>query len=101
MDEGMRERCNEEIRRIPVTNGYGNFLLLFKRYIFVLSKFKMVVNDIEIEVERKAIKHLHLAVYPPNGRVHASAPNEYTEEQIRMFILKKWTWITQKRKETT
>lgn len=61
----------------------------------------MVVNDIEIEVERKAIKHLHLAVYPPNGRVHASAPNEYTEEQIRMFILKKWTWITQKRKETT
>lgn len=61
----------------------------------------MVVNDIEIEVERKAIKHLHLAVYPPNGRVHASAPNEYTEEQIRMFILKKWIWITQKRKETT
>lgn len=61
----------------------------------------MKVNDIEIEVERKPIKNLHLAVYPPDGRVHVSAPEGYSEEQIRLFILKKWTWIIQKRKETT
>ena len=28
------------------------------------------VADIEIEVERKSIKNLHLAVYPPDARVH-------------------------------
>ena len=60
----------------------------------------MLVNGIEIEIEHKPIKNLHLAVYPPNGRVHVSAPNEYTDEQIMLFILKKWVWITLKRKET-
>ena len=43
----------------------------------------MLVNGIEIEIEHKPIKNLHLAVYPPNGRVHVSAPNEYTDEQIK------------------
>ena len=33
------------------------------------------VADIEIEVERKSIKNLHLAVYPPDARVHISMPN--------------------------
>ena len=41
----------------------------------------MLVKGIEIEIEHKPIKNLHLAVYPPNGRVHVSAPNEYTDEQ--------------------
>ena len=61
----------------------------------------MEVNGVEIEVERKPIKNLHLAVYPPNGRVHVSAPQNYSEEQIRLFILKKWVWLTLKRQETT
>lgn len=65
------------------------------------TRQKMNVYDIEIEVERKPIKNLHLAVYPPDGRVHVSAPESYSEEQIRLFILKKWSWILQKRKETT
>lgn len=60
----------------------------------------MQINSIEIEVERKPIKHLHLAVYPPNGRVHASVPQEYSDEQIRLFVLKKWVWLIGKRKET-
>ena len=60
----------------------------------------MLVNGFEIEIERKPIKNLHLAVYPPNGRVHVSAPTEYREGQIKLFILKKWVWITLKRKET-
>ena len=45
----------------------------------------MVINSIEIEVERKPIKNLHLAVYPPDGRVHVSAPQTYTDEQIKFF----------------
>ena len=46
----------------------------------------MELNDIDIEVERKPIKNLHLAVYPPDGRVHVSAPESYSEEQIRLFF---------------
>lgn len=61
----------------------------------------MTFNGIDIEIERKPIKNLHLAVYPPDGRVHVSAPESYTDEQIKLFVLKKWVWrIIQKRKET-
>lgn len=60
----------------------------------------MTYNGINIEIERKPIKNLHLAVYPPDGRVHVSAPKDYTDERIKLFILKKWVWIVQKRKET-
>ncbi len=60
----------------------------------------MEINGIDIEVERKPIKNLHLAVYPPDGRVHVSAPEEYTDEHIKLFILKKWVWLVQKRRET-
>lgn len=61
----------------------------------------VVVNGIKIEVERKAIKHIHLSVYPPDGRVHISAPNSASEEQLRMFILSKWVWLMEKREEAT
>ena len=61
----------------------------------------MVVNGVDIEIERKPINNLHLAVYPPDGRVHVSAPQSYTDEQIKLFVLKKWGWLVQKRKETT
>ena len=40
----------------------------------------MVLNGIDIEIERKPIKNLHLAVYPSDGRVHVSVPNVYGEE---------------------
>ena len=42
------------------------------------TRQNMNVYDIEIEVERKPIKNLHLAVYPPDGRVHVSAPESYS-----------------------
>ena len=35
-----------------------------------MSMEKVTVSDIDIEVERKNIKHIHLAVYPPDARVH-------------------------------
>lgn len=60
----------------------------------------MMFNGVDIAIERKPIKNLHLAVYPPDGRVHVSAPEAYTDERIKLFILKKWVWILQKQKET-
>ena len=35
----------------------------------------MIVSNINIEVEYKKIKNIHLAVYPPDARVHVSAPD--------------------------
>ena len=35
---------------------------------------QITVSDIPIDVERKDIKNLHLAVYPPAGRVRIAAP---------------------------
>lgn len=57
----------------------------------------MTFNGIDIEIERKPIKNLHLAVYPPDGRVHISVPIDYADECIRMYILQKWVWIEEKR----
>ena len=59
----------------------------------------MEVNGIDIEIEYKNIKNMHLAVYPPDGRVHVSAPIGYSEEQIRFYVLKKWVWISMKQDE--
>lgn len=61
----------------------------------------IIVNGIHIEVERKTIKHIHLSVYPPDGRIHISAPEGTKDEQLRLFILSKWVWLMEKRDETT
>ena len=59
----------------------------------------MIIGDIDIEVERKPIKNLHLAVYPPNGRVHVSSPMEWSDEDIRSFVVSRWDWIDEQRKD--
>lgn len=51
------------------------------------------VSDIEIEVERKHIKNMHLAVYPPYARVHISMPDYLTDDDARSFVLKKLEWL--------
>lgn len=59
----------------------------------------MIIGNIDIEVERKPIKNLHLAVYPPNGRVHVSSPKEWSDEDIRSFVVSRWDWIEEQRKD--
>jgi Predicted metal-dependent hydrolase len=59
----------------------------------------MELNGIEIAVERKDIKNLHLAVYPPDARVHVSSPKYLDDNDVRSFIISKWEWIEEKRKE--
>jgi len=61
----------------------------------------MNVNGIDIEIEYKPIKHIHLSVYPPDGRVHASVPQDTTDGQIRMFVLSKYIWLKEKIEKAT
>jgi len=55
--------------------------------------YKIKVSDIEIDVEKKKIKNLHLSVYPPNGRVRIAAPIMMNDESIRVFAISKLPWI--------
>lgn len=55
----------------------------------------MKIAEFEIEVERKSIKNIHLAVYPPDGRVHISVPEAMKDDDISMFLYSKLSWIRQ------
>ena len=54
------------------------------------------VSDISAEVEWKEIKNVHLTIYPPNARIHVSAPLSMTEEAVRLFLITKLPWIKQR-----
>jgi len=54
---------------------------------------KITVNNIIVDVVRKDIKNLHLAVYPPIGRVRIAAPLKSNDDAIRLFVISKLSWI--------
>ncbi|HEX8173984.1 MAG TPA: SprT family zinc-dependent metalloprotease [Pyrinomonadaceae bacterium] len=51
------------------------------------------ISDITIDVVRKDIKNLHLAVYPPSGRVRIATPLKIDDEGVRLFAISRLTWI--------
>ncbi len=51
------------------------------------------LGDIRVEVQRKNNKHAHLYVYPPEGRVHISAPLHMGMDALRAFAISKLSWI--------
>lgn len=51
------------------------------------------ISGIEIEVQKKNIKNLHLVVAPPDGRVRVSAPMHLSDDSIKMFVRTKLCWI--------
>lgn len=53
----------------------------------------LLVSGIPVEVTRKEIKNLHLAVYPPNGRVTVSAPTPMSLDAIRVAVVVRLAWV--------
>lgn len=51
------------------------------------------VRGIPVEVVRKNIQHLHLAVYPPNGRVRVAVPLRVSDETVRLAVIARLNWI--------
>lgn len=51
------------------------------------------VGDLRVEVVRKPIKNLHLAVYPPDGRVRVAAPLRVNDDAVRAAVLTRLAWI--------
>lgn len=57
------------------------------------------LGSIKAEVLRKRIKHMHLGVFPPEGSVRISAPEDVALDTIRVFAISKLGWIkSQQRK---
>ncbi|CUS37104.1 M48 family metallopeptidase [Candidatus Nitrospira nitrificans] len=57
------------------------------------------LGDISIQLTRKAVKHVHLSVHPPEGRVSLVAPTSTRAEVARAYAISKLAWIrTQKEK---
>lgn len=57
----------------------------------------MQVDGVRVEVVRKAIKHMHLRVCPPDGRVRVSVPRLVREEAVREAIHARLGWIRRHR----
>src|SRR6185369_1245817 len=53
------------------------------------------LGEITIQVTRKAIKHVHLSVHPPNGRVTLSAPSATRLDVARAYAITRLGWIRQ------
>ena len=54
---------------------------------------QITISNIKMDVVRKGIKNIHLAVYPPTGRVRIAVPLRVNEETIRLFAISKLGWI--------
>ena len=54
------------------------------------------VNGIRVDIVRKAIKNLHLGVYPPGGRVRVAAPEHLSDEAVRLAVVSRLGWIRRK-----
>lgn len=53
----------------------------------------LTVSGLRVGVVRKAIKNLHLGVYPPEGRVRVAAPLGMSEDAVRVAVVRKLGWI--------
>jgi predicted metal-dependent hydrolase len=62
------------------------------------EKHQIHVSGLTVDVVRKAIKNLHLGVYPPDGRVRVAVPLAVSDEAIRLAVIGKLGWIKRQRK---
>ena len=55
------------------------------------------IRNLEVNLQRKAIKNLHISVMPSDGHIRAAAPQAMTETAIRMAVVKRIAWIKNNR----
>ncbi|MBC7543232.1 MAG: M48 family metallopeptidase [Candidatus Sericytochromatia bacterium] len=54
---------------------------------------EVTVSGIKVSIVRKAIKNLHLGVYPPNGHVRVAAPLAVSNDAVRLAVIGRLGWI--------
>lgn len=60
---------------------------------------QIVVNGLAVDVVRKPIKNLHLAVYPPNGRVRVAAPLRVSDDAVHLAVISRLAWIKRQQRK--
>ncbi len=63
----------------------------------ITERHNLTVGGVEVAVIRKAIKNLHLGVYPTNGRVRVATPLAVSDEAVRLAVVGKLGWIKRQR----
>lgn len=58
-----------------------------------------VIAGINVAVEYKAVKHMHLSVHPPQGSVRVVVPTGTKPEKARLFVVSRLGWIRRKQRE--
>ena len=51
------------------------------------------LGDVVVALMRKDVKHVHLTVHPPTGRVTLVAPHKTRTEVARAYAISKLGWI--------
>lgn len=59
----------------------------------------IVLGDVELSLIRKDVKHVHLTVHPPTGRVTLVAPLGTRTEVARAYAISRLGWIRRQRKQ--
>ncbi|WP_343577066.1 SprT family zinc-dependent metalloprotease [Mycobacterium sp.] len=59
----------------------------------------LTVRGIDVDVVYKDIKNLHIGVYPPMGRVRVAAPTRLDDDQVRLAVIQRLSWIKRQRDE--
>lgn len=57
------------------------------------------LGNIPVEVRVKPIRHIHLTVHPPTGRVRISAPPRVKLETLRVFAASRIGWIRRQQQQ--
>lgn len=63
------------------------------------TESKLTISGIDIQLVRKAIKNLHLAVLPPDGDVRIAVPHHTSDERVRLAVISKLGWIRKQQAE--
>jgi predicted metal-dependent hydrolase len=63
------------------------------------ERSRIEIRGIPVEIVRKEIRNLHLAVYPPKGRVRVAVPRHLTDEAVRLAVITRLGWIRRKQRE--
>lgn len=64
----------------------------------ITERRKLQIGGVDIEVVRKPIKHLHVGVYPPAGRVRVAVPRRMDDEAVRVAVALRLGWIRRQQK---
>jgi hypothetical protein len=58
---------------------------------------ELKVGDVPVTVVRKGIKHLHLYVRPPDGRVLVTGPEDMSDQSALLFVRENFGWVLRQR----